>query len=145
MERIQIDAAEPAAYQAMFALENYLQQGQLSNTHKDLVKIRASQLNGCAYCINMHTKEALKNGEDQRRIFLLDAWQESGQFTEEEKTILKIAEEVTMIHQKGLTDATYREAMEQFDENYLSQVIMTAVVINAWNRIAISTHKPLDR
>ncbi len=144
MERIQIEAAEPAAYQAMFALENYLGQSKLSNTHKDLVKLRASQLNGCAFCINMHTKEALKNGEDQQRIFLLDAWRDSGMFSAEEKTLLQITEEVTLIHKNGLTDETYRDAIEKFGEHYLSQIIMTIVTINAWNRIAISTHKPLE-
>lgn len=144
MERIQIEAAEPAAYQAMFALENYLGQSKLSNTHKDLVKLRASQLNGCAFCINMHTKEALKNGEDQQRIFLLDAWRDSGMFSAEEKNLLQITEEVTLIHKNGLTDETYRDAIEKFDEHYLSQIIMTIVTINAWNRIAISTHKPLE-
>ncbi|MCG8387836.1 MAG: carboxymuconolactone decarboxylase family protein [Cytophagales bacterium] len=144
MERIQIEAAEPAAYQAMFALENYLGQSKLSNTHKDLVKLRASQLNRCAFCINMHTKEALKNGEDQQRIFLLDAWRDSGMFSAEEKILLQITEEVTLIHKNGLTDETYRDAIEKFDEYYLSQIIMTIVTINAWNRIAISTHKPLE-
>ena len=144
MERIQIEAAEPAAYQAMFALENYLGQSKLSNTHKDLVKLRASQLNRCAFCINMHTKEALRNGEDQQRIFLLDAWRDSGMFSAEEKILLQITEEVTLIHKNGLTDETYRDAIEKFDEYYLSQIIMTIVTINAWNRIAISTHKPLE-
>ena len=86
--RIQIDHVEPNAYKAMFALEKYLQQGQLSKTHKELIKIRASQLNGCAFCIDMHTKDALKNGETNQRIFLLNAWQETDLFTDEEKAIL---------------------------------------------------------
>ncbi|TRX47134.1 carboxymuconolactone decarboxylase family protein [Fulvivirga sp. M361] len=142
-KRIQIDVAEPSAYEAMYALESYLQQSQLSKSHKDLIKIRASQLNGCAFCIDMHTKEALKNGEDQQRIFLLSAWSKTDLFTEEEKVILQMTEEVTMIHHKGLTSETYQKAFEKFDKHYFSQIIMTIITINAWNRIAISTDKPL--
>ncbi|MEK6151930.1 carboxymuconolactone decarboxylase family protein [Flavobacteriaceae bacterium 3-367] len=142
-KRIQIDAAEPLAYKAMFALEGYLQQGQLSKMHKDLIKIRVSQINGCAFCIDMHTKEALKNGEDQQRLFLLDAWRHTDMFTEEEKTLLQITEEVTLIHLNGLTVETYQKAIEHFDANYFSQIIMAITTINAWNRIAISTHKPI--
>lgn len=143
MKRIQIDNAEPGAYQAMFAMESYLELSKLSNQHKDLIKIRASQINGCAFCINMHTTEALKNGETQQRIFLLDAWKESGLFTEEEQVILQITEEVTLIHNKGLSEGTYQKAMKHFDAQYFSQIIITIVAINSWNRIAISTHKPL--
>ncbi|NER15045.1 carboxymuconolactone decarboxylase family protein [Leptobacterium flavescens] len=142
-KRIQIDAAEPSAYEAMYALENYLQQGKLSKTHLELIKIRASQINGCAFCIDMHTKDAMKYGEDLQRIFLLEAWKESGLFTEEERIILQMTEEVTLIHQNGLSDETYRKAMEQFDEHYFSQIIMAIVAINSWNRIAISTRKPI--
>ncbi|MTI33100.1 carboxymuconolactone decarboxylase family protein [Xanthovirga aplysinae] len=141
--RIQIDVAEPEAYKAMYALENYLQQSQLSQSHKDLLKIRASQINRCAFCIDMHTKEALKNGEDEQRIFLLNAWQESDLFTEEEKIILQVTEEVTMIHLNGLTTRTYQKAIEKFDQHYFSQIIMAITTINAWNRIAISTNKPI--
>jgi len=91
----------------------------------------------------MHTKDALKNGESQKRIFLLDAWRESNLFTKEEQTILAITEELTLIHEKGLTDETYKKALEVFSETYLAQIIMAATVINAWNRLAISTHKPI--
>jgi AhpD family alkylhydroperoxidase len=143
-KRIQIETAEPSAFKGMFNLENYLQQSKLSKTHKELIKIRASQINGCAFCINMHTKDALKNGEDQQRIFLLDAWGECDLYTEEEKIILQITEEVTLIHRNGLTNETYQKAIECFDEHYFSQIIMAVTTINAWNRIAISTNKPLE-
>lgn len=141
--RIQIDQVEPNAYKAMYPLENYLQQSKLSKTHKELIKIRASQINGCAFCIDMHTKDALKLGESQQRIFLLNAWRETDLFTEEERVLLQITEEVTLIHEKGLTSETYKKALELFDENYFSQIIMAITTINAWNRMAISTHKPL--
>ncbi len=142
-ERIQIDVTEPEAYKGIFALEHYLGKAQLSKPHYELIKIRASQLNKCAFCIDMHTKEALKIGENQNRIFLLDAWQGTDVFSEEEKVLLQITEEVTMIHRKGLTSETYKKAMDTFDAHYFSQIIMAIVTINAWNRIAISTHKPL--
>jgi AhpD family alkylhydroperoxidase len=128
----------------MYALENYLAKSELSIAHKDLIKIRVSQINGCAFCINMHTKEALKNGETKERIFLLDGWSESILFSDEEKIILSIAEEIAYIHKNGLTDTTYTKALGHFSENYLAQLIMAATIINAWNRIAISTHKPIQ-
>ena len=143
-KRIQIDATEPLAYKAMFGLEEYLQQSQLDKTHYELIKIRASQINGCAFCLNMHTKDALKLGEDPKRLFLLDAWWETELFSEEEQVILKATEEITLVHKNGLSTQTYEKAIKLFDEHYLSQIIMAIITINAWNRIAISTHKPIQ-
>lgn len=142
--RIQLDHIEPNSYKAMFALEKYLQQSDLKKTHKELIKIRASQINGCAFCIDMHTKEAIENGETPQRIFLLNAWRETSLFTKEERTLLEITEEITLIHKKGLTTETYEKALTVFDQNYLSQIIMAITTINAWNRIAISTNKPIE-
>lgn len=142
--RIDIQRLEPNAYKAMFALENYLQNSGLSKTHLELIKIRASQINGCAFCINMHTSDALKQGETAQRIFLLNAWKETGLFTEEEKTILAITEEVTLISQNGLSNETYQQAEKIFEENYIAKIIMAVVTINAWNRIAISTKKVVE-
>ncbi|MCH5600308.1 carboxymuconolactone decarboxylase family protein [Niabella ginsengisoli] len=138
-KRPNIYETEPAGYKAMLGLEGYLAASQLSKTHKELIKIRASQINGCAYCIDMHTKDALKNGETNQRIFLLNAWRETDLFSKEEKVILAITEEITLIHQHGLSEATYQQAKELFDKNYIAQIIMMIVTINAWNRIAIST------
>jgi len=137
--RINIQKLEPQAYQAMFSLENYLQNSDLSKTHIELIKIRASQINGCAFCIDMHTKDALKQGETNQRIFLLNAWRETALFSEEERVILAITEEITWISQHGLTTETYQKAEQLFEPNYLAQIIMAVVTINAWNRIAIST------
>ena len=144
-ERVQISEVEPNAYKAMFGLEGYLEQGVLSKSHYKLIKIRASQINGCAFCIDMHSKEALKLGEDQERIFLLSAWRNCDSFSEEEKVILQLTEEVTKIHEHGLSAETYKKAMEFFDAHYFSQIIMAIVTINAWNRIAISTHVPIQK
>lgn len=140
-KRINIQELEPNAYKAMFAMENYLQNTQLSKKHLELIKIRASQINGCAFCINMHTSDALKQGETAQRIFLLNAWNETELFTEEEKAVLAITEEVTLISQNGLSDKTYQQAEKLFDGNYIAQIIMAVVTINSWNRIAISTNK----
>src|SRR5690606_23461126 len=134
--RINIQELEPDSYSAMLALEGYLRSSRLSKTHLELIKIRASQINGCAFCLNMHTRDALKQGETNQRIFLLNAWKETTLFTEEERTILAMTEEVTLINHRGLTDETYKQAQSLFDENYIAQVIMAIVTINAWNRIA---------
>jgi alkylhydroperoxidase family enzyme len=92
----------------------------------------------------MHTKDALKNGETNQRIFLLNAWRETNLFTEEEKAILAITEEITLIHDRGLSDETYKKAEQLFDKNYIAQIIMAVVTINAWNRIAVSTNMGLE-
>jgi|SRR5690606_19754279 len=139
--RFDMQQTEPNGFQAMLGLENYLQNAQLSKIHLGLIKIRASQINGCAFCINMHTSDALKQGETAQRIFLLNAWKETELFTEEEKVVLAITEEVTLINQHGLTDATYADAEKFFDEHYIGQIIMAVATINAWNRIVISTKR----
>lgn len=138
--RVNINETEPQAFKAMYALEGYLATIQLSKIQKELIKIRASQINGCAFCIDMHTKDSLKYGETTQRIFLLNAWHETQLFSEEEKVILAITEEITLITNKGLSDETYAKAEQFFDKNQIAQIIMAVVTINAWNRIAISTH-----
>lgn len=143
--RLNIQELEPQAYKAMYALEAFLAGSQLSKTHKELLKIRSSQINGCAFCIDMHTKDALKQGETTQRIFLLNAWRETDLFTEEEKVVLAIAEEITLIHQHGLSDETYARAQQFFNTNYIAQLIMAVATINAWNRIAISSRTAVPR
>ena len=137
--RLNFNTVAPAAYKAMLTLEGFLAQTSLSKTLKELIKIRASQINHCAFCIDMHTKDALKNGESHQRIFLLNAWREAAEFfTEEERAVLAITEEVTLIHQQGLSDDTYQNALKFFNENQIAEIIMAVVAINGWNRIAIS-------
>lgn len=138
-KRININDIEPQAFKAMFALENYLANTQLSKINKELIKIRTSQINGCAFCIDMHTKDALKYGETTQRIFLLNAWRETDLFTAEEKVILAMTEEITLIHKHGLSNETYQKASALFDKNQIAQIIMAIGTINTWNRIAIST------
>ncbi|MGV0831682.1 carboxymuconolactone decarboxylase family protein [Empedobacter brevis] len=137
--RLNIQKLAPKAYEAMYGLENFLANSELEKLHLELIKIRASQLNGCAFCINMHTKDAIKIGETNQRIFLLNAWQETTLFTEEERIILSMTEEITQISEHGLTDETYEKATTLFTEKYISLIIIAVTTINAWNRIAISS------
>lgn len=140
-KRININTVVPQAFKAMFGLETFLAGVEISKTLKELIKIRASQINNCAYCIDMHTKDALKNGETNQRIFLLSAWKEAKSFfTEEEQAVLIMTEEITLIHKNGLSDEAYENATKFFSEKQIAEIIMAIVTINAWNRIAVSTH-----
>jgi len=136
--RISLPKADPEAYKALAVLSNYIENSSLTKTHKELIKIRASQINGCAYCIDMHTKDARKAGETEQRIYALNAWRETPFFTEEERAILALTEEVTLI-QNHVSDKTYEAAANILDEHYLAQVIMAIINISAWNRIGIAT------
>lgn len=137
--RIIIKDLEPNAYQAMMALENYGKTCALDPLLKELIKMRASQINGCAYCLDMHTEDALKLGESSRRIFALSVWHESHLFLEKERVLLQLTEEVTKISEKGVTDETYKKAINTFGEQMTAQIIMLIITINAWNRIAVTT------
>src|SRR5690242_10963472 len=141
-QRTNIAEMLPSSYKAMYDLSITVNKSSLTPVQKELIKIRASQVNGCGYCLDMHTSVALNSGEKKERIFLLDAWKESDLFLEKEKAMLSIVEEVTLIHEKGVSDATYRQAQDFFNEEEIAEIIMTTVVINAWNRIAISTNLP---
>lgn len=140
-KRLNIKEVAPNALKAMIGLETYLFKCSISKSTKELIKIRASQINGCAYCINIHTQDAIKNGETNQRIFLLNAWREAGGiFTEEEKVVLAITEEITLIHQNGLSDDTYTDALKFFSETQIADIITAVITINLWNRIILSTH-----
>lgn len=144
--RFNMATTDAAAYKALLGLEGYLQNISLNKIQKELIKIRTSQINGCAFCLDMHTKDAMKYGETPQRIFLLNAWRDAKEFfTEEEQVILEMTEEITLISQKGLTDDTYYKAKQVFDELTIAQIIMAIITINAWNRIGISTHLPIAK
>ena len=136
--RIKIDKVEPAGYKAVLGLEKFIESTSLTKTHKDLIKIRASQINGCAFCIDMHTKEARKSGESEQRIYALSAWRGTPFFSDDERAILALTEEVTLIGNQ-VSDDTYSEAARILPETYLAQVILAIITINVWNRIGIST------
>ncbi|KFF21997.1 carboxymuconolactone decarboxylase family protein [Chryseobacterium sp. JM1] len=136
--RIKMDQVEPNGYKAILGLEKFIESTPISRTHKDLIKIRASQINGCAFCIDMHTKEARKTGETEQRIYALNAWRDTPFFTEEERAVLALTEEVTLIS-NHVKDETYLTAEKLLGETYLAQVIVAIITINAWNRIGITT------
>src|SRR5699024_9113822 len=121
----------------MLNLEKYLGSTDLTDTLKELIKIRASQINGCAYCIQMHAEDALKQGETNRRIFAISAWKESPLFDEVERAVLALTEEVTLVSRHGLSSEVYDAALSALGEQVLAQAIMQIVTINAWNRIAV--------
>ncbi|TGD56637.1 carboxymuconolactone decarboxylase family protein [Flavobacterium humi] len=136
--RIDMSKVAPEGYKAIMGLEKYIASTALDPIHKELIKIRASQINGCAFCINMHTKDARKLGLSEQRIYLLNAWRDTNLYSEEEKAILALTEEVTLISHH-VSDATYQNAAKVLGEEYLGVVIMMIITINAWNRIAITT------
>ncbi|MER5833239.1 carboxymuconolactone decarboxylase family protein [Streptomyces sp. NPDC002130] len=105
----------------------------------ELVRIRASQINGCAFCLDLHTRDAREQGETERRLHTLNAWRETPFFTERERAALALTEAVTLVHDGRVPDAVYAEAAAVFDENQIAALIWTATVINAYNRIAIAT------
>ena len=124
----------------MFGLEKYLAGCELDPNLRELIKIRASQINGCAYCIEMHTTEARKLGETEQRLYALMAWRESPLFTAQERAVLALTEEVTLIAGSGLSENSSNAALEVLGENRLAQALMQIVTINAWNRMAVSTN-----
>lgn len=136
--RIVIPAVAPEAYQALMNLEKYISTTSLTPVHKELIKIRASQINGCAYCINMHTADGRKHGITEQKIYLLSAWREADVYTEEEKAILALTEQVTLIT-NHVSDEVYQNAANLFDDKYLAEIILLIITINSWNRLAITT------
>ncbi|MCC6690385.1 MAG: carboxymuconolactone decarboxylase family protein [Bacteroidia bacterium] len=137
-QRKPVKELDPAAFEAMLALENWGKTCALPLLQKELIKIRASQINGCAYCLDMHTEDALKYGERPRKIFAVAAWHESHLFSEEERALLQLTDEVTKIAEKGVTDETYNKMIKYFGEKMTAQIIMLIVTINAWNRLAVA-------
>lgn len=142
-QRVDIERTQPEAWKSLYQLALILNKSALTPVQKHLIMVRTSQINSCAFCINMHTKEALKVGETQQRLFLLSAWRETDLFTDEEKALLALIEEVTLIHREGVSDHTYNAAGKYFSPQLIGDIILSTVLMNAWNRIAVSTHKPL--
>ena len=141
MSRFKMGKVQPAAYKAMDALDQYVLTTSIGKLQREIIKIRASQINGCAYCVNEHTQDARKLGETEQRINLIAVWREAGDiFTDEEQLLLNMTEQITLISQHGLDDQTYDKALELLGEQTTAQVIMAIVAINAWNRIGVSLH-----
>ena len=135
-----IDYAKVAAggYRAMVGLETYLHQSSVETPLLHLIKLRASQVNGCAYCIDMHWKDLRSIGESEQRLYGLDAWRESPYYTDRERAALAWTEAVTLIPQGHVEDEVYEEAKRQFSEKELADLTVAVATINAWNRLAIA-------
>src|ERR1700746_2365015 len=130
--------AAPETVNALMALENQVTSTGLEQSLIELVKTRASQINGCAYCINMHTQDARKHGETEQRLYLLNAWREAPAYTERERAALAWTEAVTLISETHAPDDVYQEVRTQFSEAETVNLTMLIATINAWNRLAIS-------
>ncbi|HZG81654.1 MAG TPA: carboxymuconolactone decarboxylase family protein [Brevibacillus sp.] len=137
--RMNYRAANPEAYQTMLQLEKFVRESGLEPKWLELIKIRASQINGCAFCLDMHTKDARKLGETEQRIYLLNAWREADVYSEEERAILALTEAVTLIAERGVSEGVYAQVREHFEEKQIVSLIMAINVINCWNRLAITT------
>ncbi|MGW8394851.1 carboxymuconolactone decarboxylase family protein [Pseudoduganella sp. HUAS MS19] len=137
MKRINYYAAAPNAMQAMMGLERAIAGSLLPASLRELVKIRASQINGCAYCIDMHSKDALKRGEDVRRLLALPAWRETPFFDQRERAALLWTETLTELPKNGAPDAVYGTVAAQFSEQELSELTFVIGAINAWNRFGV--------
>ena len=130
--------AAPDAIKALGVLDSFVQGSGLEPSLIDLVKIRASQINGCAYCVHMHTKDARARGETEERIYLLGAWHESPLYTERERAALAWTEAVTLVSETHVPDDVYSEARQSFSEEEIVKLTVAVATINAWNRIGVS-------
>jgi AhpD family alkylhydroperoxidase len=129
----------PAGYQAMLAFHQAVHDGGLDPVLVELVKTRVSQINECAYCIDMHTKDARAAGETEQRLYALSAWRETPFFSDRERAALALAESITLLHETHVPDEVMEEARRHFDDEDLAKLIFHIVVINAWNRIAVTS------
>ncbi|SDE38723.1 alkylhydroperoxidase AhpD family core domain-containing protein [Paenibacillus sp. UNCCL117] len=137
--RMLLREVNPAAFAAMVGLEKFLDGASLDKKLKELVKIRASQLNSCAFCLHIHATNARKLDETDVRIYTINAWRDTPYFTPKERAALALTEAVTLVASHHVPDDVYEEAARHFSEQEISELLMTIITINAWNRIAITT------
>jgi AhpD family alkylhydroperoxidase len=143
--------AAPGVYKAMLDLENYVNECGLEQPLLDLIRLRASQINGCAYCIDMHAKDLRAAGENEQRLYALDAWRETPFYSERERAALAWTEAVTLVTAGHVPDDVFAQAREQFSEAELANLTLAVVAINGWNRLSISfrtvpgTYQPAQR
>lgn len=141
-QRIDVARVSPAAYQAVSALQKYVDQSGLDAKLRELIKIRASQINGCAFCLAMHTHDARELGETDERMYLLNAWHEAPVYSERERAALGWIEAITLVTQGHVPDEAFEAVREQFSEKEIVDLTAAAVAINTWNRIAIAFRIP---
>jgi len=143
MNRLNWSQASPKDFQALFAFSNHVNDAGLEHSLLELVKLRASQMNGCAYCIDMHTKDARAAGETEQRLYLLNAWREAAHlYSERERAALALTEAVTRLTDGQVPDADYDAARAQFSEAELVKLVLAITAINTWNRINVTFRVP---
>ncbi len=136
-ERLKYAKVAPQGYRAMAGLQRYVDDCGLEPLMMELVKMRASQINGCAYCLDMHSKDARALGESEQRLYMLNAWREAPFYSERERAALLWTEELTLVSEGHASDAVYEEVRRQFSEEELVNLTLAIVAINGWNRLAI--------
>jgi AhpD family alkylhydroperoxidase len=140
-ERFDYVKAAPGAYRAMAGIEQYLHNCGLEESLLNLIRLRASQINGCAFCIDMHWKDLRAQGETEQRLYGLDAWRESPWYTDRERAALAWTEAVTLVASSHVPESIYDEVRPHFNERELSDLTLAVAAINAWNRLSIATRK----
>jgi len=137
--RLEAQKASPAAYQAMLGLEAFVRkQSKLEPALIQLVKMRASQINGCAYCIDMHSKDARADGETEQRLYALSAWKETPFFTDRGRAALGLTEAITLISDGHVSEAVYEDAKASFSDEELVNLTLAIIAVNGWNRLSIT-------
>ncbi len=142
-ERMNVGELAPEAYRAMLRLEKYLTESGLPHATKELVKLRVSQINGCGFCVDMHSHDAKAAGESDERLFAVAAWRDTPFFSDAERAALALAEEATRLSDRGeaVPDEVWDEAARHYEPEVLAALVVTISTINAWNRISVTTRK----
>ena len=139
--RMPLARVVPEGYRAVLALEKYVS-SKVDHRLLELVKIRASMINGCAFCVDMHAADALKQGEDVRRVVAVAAWREADFFTDEERAALDLTEAVTRLGDHGVPDDVWDAAVEAFGDEATADLLLAIATINVWNRLMIAIRQP---
>ncbi len=142
-QRLDYKLASPQAFKAMLHVEHQVHQSGLEESLLELVKSRASQINGCAWCLDMHTKDARARGETEQRLYLLSTWREAPCYSARERAALAWTEAVTQIATHDVSDAVYEEARRHFDEKALVDLTLAIIAINGWNRMNVAFRTPV--
>lgn len=142
-QRLDYKKASPDAFKAMLQMEEYVHKTGLEKSLLELVKTRASQLNGCAWCLDMHTKDARARGETEQRLYLISVWREAPCYSPKERAALAWTEAVTQLGPHGVSDEIYNEARKYFDEKALTDLTIAIIAINGWNRFNVAFQAPV--
>ncbi|HUH89545.1 MAG TPA: carboxymuconolactone decarboxylase family protein [Lysobacter sp.] len=144
MERyLDYQKVAPGALKAMLGVEGYVRGSGLDPALLELVRIRVSQIHGCAFCLDMHSREARAAGETEQRLHVLAGWREANLYTDAERAGLALAEAVTLLATREISDEVYRQAREHFGDKGCVDLVMAIIAINSWNRLAVTFHTPI--